>query len=87
MIQKLGDYGLGVFIPHQHKDGIVSPLDPDVVQLESNLEVYFVSRSDPRLQNSSVVGWSWNKDKARVSAACMCNPDHFPGGCCWKEDD
>jgi hypothetical protein len=86
MIRRLGDHGLGVFIPHQHKDGVVQPLGPDTIQLESNLQISFVSRDDPRLQNSSVIGWTWDKDKARVSAACGCNPDHFPGGCSWQDE-
>ena len=87
IIQKLSEHGLGVFIPHQHENGVVRPLDPDTVQFESNLEVSFVARDDPRLKNSSIIAWTWNKDRARVSAACACNPDHFPGGCVWREDD
>jgi hypothetical protein len=82
MIKELGKYGLGVFIPHGHTDrGGFVPLPSNTVQLESNLKVSFVKKNDPVLKESTIVGWAWDKKKARIVAACACRGNHYPGGC------
>ena len=84
IIQQLGKHGLGVFIPHAHtSDGFV-PLPRDVISMESDLKVSFVTTDDPILDDATVVGWVWDSHAARVAAACACRGNHFPGNCSSK---
>lgn len=82
MIKRLGDYGLGVFMPHIHDENGFSPLPAHIVQLESDLKIEFSDRSSEKVQNASAVGWVWDANKATVTTACMCtgvnhDPDHW----------
>lgn len=73
MIRRLADYGLGVFMPHLHpEEGGFRPLPRDVVQLERELQISFVSDTDPILKDSMPIGWVWDKEKARVACTCYC---------------
>jgi hypothetical protein len=86
MIKALAEHGLGVFIPHMHTEGGgFAPLPTDTVQMESDLSISFVKNNDPILANATVVGWVWDKQKARVAAACACSGNHFPGSCSSSE--
>jgi hypothetical protein len=84
MIRRLGDYGLGVFMPHLHNEDGFAPLPPNIVQLESDLKVEFIDRLSPKVQGASPVGWVWDGEKSVVTTACMCtgvshDPDHWTG--------
>lgn len=84
MIKRLGEYGLGVFMPHLHTQNGFEPLPSNIVQLESDLKIEFVERSSLEVQGAAPVGWVWDADKAIVTAACMCtgvdhDPDHWTG--------
>jgi len=84
MIQKLSEYGLGVFMPHVHTEKGFEPMPKEIVQLESDLMVEFLSRYDPKVQGATPVGWIWDEDRAMVTTACMCtgvnhDPDHWTG--------
>lgn len=84
IIQQLGKHGLGVFIPHAHTSEGFVPLPRDVISMESDLKVSFVTADDPILGDATVVGWVWDSDAARVAAACACRGNHFPGNCSYK---
>lgn len=84
IIQQLGKHGLGIFIPHAHTSEGFVPLPRDVVSMESDLKVSFVTTDDPILDDATVVGWVWDSDAMRVVAGCACRGVHFPGGCVYK---
>ena len=83
MLQRLSKYQLGIFMPHIHdeKTGQFQPLDDDVMQVESGLQVCFkpteviAAQSDPFLP----VAWLWRGGVKSTSAACEMvrdlNPD------------
>jgi hypothetical protein len=71
MIKALSKCGLGVFMPHIQTRNGFEPLPTNIVQLEGDLKVSFVTTDDPKIAEASPVGWVWNEQEARA-AACFC---------------
>jgi len=70
LVRRLGDYGLGVTIPHQHADDeVMTNLAPHIVQYEDNLQVSFVGENDPILAGSVPVAWMWDSG-LRIVGRC-----------------
>lgn len=74
MIRRLGDYNLGVFMPHMHDErGAFLELPEDVVQIEEGLEVSFrpgaESAADP--ERYVPIGWAWRGDGPTAMAMCV----------------
>ena len=77
MIRELSKYGLGVFVPHMHREGAAfAPLPKGLVQLERDLKVSFVEADDPAILESIPVGWEWDGVRARVCASRYCQHDY-----------
>lgn len=72
MMRRLAEYGLGVFMPHMHNEEGFAGLPLDTVQLEGDLKVRFVPRSDPLIRDAAPVGWVWDCCAAKVVSACYC---------------
>lgn len=74
MMAQLAEYGLGVNIPHAHRDDRLVPLDSGLVATEKDLRVSFeptakVSGSPDIID----VGWRWNKETKMVELVQCCN--------------
>lgn len=83
MIQRLGEYNLGVFMPHSHDcEGRFDVLPPDCVQVEDGLRVTFKPRSLASEQRCIPVGWMWLKSGVSAGAVCVaqCTLVNTPSG-------
>lgn len=84
IIQKLSKYNLGVFMPHQHNlaSGDFEVLPDDVIQVEDDLQVSFMSKIEADQLNALPVGWVWRKDGVTGYATCVksCSYVTTPGG-------
>lgn len=72
LIRKLGQYNLGVCIPHMHRlEQDFSVLPSDTVQIEENCKVRWMLRSElSETQESVPVAWRWIDDAVHPHAAC-----------------
>ena len=84
MLRRLSDYGLGIFMPHQHdqRTGEFEPLDDDHMQVESGCKVSFqrkeriASRSDRFLP----VAWRWQAGASTPASVCEMAREDGPDG-------
>jgi hypothetical protein len=80
----LSKYNLGVFMPHQHCEltGDFEILPDDMVQIEDDLQVSFLSKSVADNLNAIPVGWQWKGEGFSASAVCisMCTVVEAPRG-------
>ena len=84
MLRRLSDYGLGIFMPHQHdqRTGEFEPLDDDHMQVESGCKVSFqrkeriASRSDRFLP----VAWRWQAGASTPASVCEMAMEEGPDG-------
>ena len=74
MIRRLGEYGLGVFMPHRHDEesGEYQLLPAGLVQVERNLQVTFEPDSDELRETCSAVAWRWDKGVEAVARCMYC---------------
>ena len=73
-IKTLADFGLGAVLLHSHgQNGDIVDIPHDVVQLEEDLSVSFVSRDDPKLQDASIVGWRFFNGEVIPTMYCKKN--------------
>ena len=74
MLRRLAEYKLGIFMPHMHGEQIggFQPLPPDLMQVESGLEVSFRPTGEIASQPHRFlpVGWFWRAGSAAPVAAC-----------------
>lgn len=74
MLQRLAEFDLGIFMPHQHDErtGQFRPLADDVMQVESGLAVRFQRLDEIENQSASFlpVGWRWRAGAPTVASAC-----------------
>ncbi|WP_309605040.1 hypothetical protein [Phenylobacterium sp.] len=74
MLQRLSEYGLGVFMPHMHDatTGRFQPLGDKLMQVESGLAVSFQPVEEIANQAGRYlpVGWCWRAGGATSAAAC-----------------
>lgn len=71
LVKDLGRRGFGICIPHEHPPaGGFLPLASHRIQYEQEQRVSFVDAGDPRLNTAVAVGWRWEDDGLRVTAAC-----------------
>ena len=74
MLQRLSEFDLGIFMPHQHDErtGDFQPLPDDVMQVESGLAVSFQRLDEIANQTASFlpVGWLWRAGAPTVASAC-----------------
>ena len=74
MLQRLSEFDLGIFMPHQHDErtGDFQPLPDDVMQVESGLAVSFQRLDEIANQTVSFlpVGWVWRAGAPTVASAC-----------------
>ena len=86
MLQRLSEYGLGIFMPHMHDaiTGRFQPLSDGIMQVESGLEVSFQPFEQVANQAGRYlpVGWCWRAGAATLVAACEMAPpsDNDPEG-------
>ena len=74
MLQRLSEYDLGIFMPHQHDErtGEFEPLPDNVMQVESGCKVTFqntqeiVNHADRFLP----VAWRWRAGASSPASAC-----------------
>jgi hypothetical protein len=74
MLQRLSDFDLGIFMPHQHDErtGDLQPLRDDVMQVEAGCQVSFqnareiVNHADRFLP----VAWRWRAGAAVPASVC-----------------
>ena len=74
MLQRLSEYDLGIFMPHQHDErtGEFQPLPDAVMQVESGCKVSFqpmdgiVNRTDRFLP----VAWRWRAGASTPASVC-----------------
>ena len=74
MLQRLSDFDLGIFMPHQHDErtGDFQPLPADVMQVEAGCQVSFqnareiVNHADRFLP----VAWRWRAGAAVPASVC-----------------
>ena len=92
MIRRLAPFNLGVCVPHMHLPNIdFAPLPKDLVQVEEDCRVSWISRSKLEAMPESIpVAWRWVDDGVQAAAKCMsvCSPNpkkghiktgHLPG--------
>ena len=74
MMKKLSEYGLGVFMPHQHdpETGEYTPLPKGMVSVEKDLQVSFHSTSSKEVAESRAVGWVWDGETQTAMACTVC---------------
>ncbi|NBD95199.1 MAG: hypothetical protein GVY11_01825 [Gammaproteobacteria bacterium] len=73
-LKVLSQHGMGAMHIHMHNEnGDLVPLQDGVVQLESDLEVSFVSVDDPRLKDATLVAWQHKEGEIVVTAYCQKN--------------
>ena len=74
MLQRLSEFDLGVFMPHQHDErtGDFQPLPDDVMQIESGCKVSF--RNTQEIANQAdrflPVAWRWQAGAAVPASVC-----------------
>ena len=78
MIRRLSEYNLGVYMPHLHvnENGGFAVLPKNVVQVESDLQVSFVSTEEAAKVVSVPVAWLWDDSGPVPAARCgaTCTP-------------
>jgi hypothetical protein len=79
MIQRLSEFGLGVFMPHMHTDEGFAPLPKGMVQLEEDQVVSFLPDTHERVKSAVPVGWTWDETNSKVIASCSCGGAPCPG--------
>lgn len=75
MIRRLGEYGLGVCVPHRHTATMdFDDLPDDLVQVEENCQVSWVPRDQLKsMRQMTPVAWKWQSGAADgVVAAAEC---------------
>jgi hypothetical protein len=84
MMKRLSKYNLGICMPHMHDDeqGRFQPLPQDMVQVETDLEVHFLKRSEAQKIPSVPVAWQWVDNGIESMAVCVsqCVPVHSQSG-------
>ncbi len=86
MLQRLSEYDLGIFMPHQHDErtGEFEPLPDDVMQVESGSKVSFKSAQEiaGQAERFLPVAWRWRAGAASPASACEMaiaeGPDYAP---------
>ena len=78
MLQRLSEYGLGIFMPHMHEEitGQFQPLSEGLIQVESGLKVSFASSEEVANQAGRYfpVRWYWRSGGSALVAACEMSP-------------
>ena len=84
MLQRLSEYDLGIYMPHQHDDrtGAFQPLPDDVMQVESGCKVSFQSIEMIANQTDRylAVAWRWRAGAPAPSSACEMVLGEGPAG-------
>ncbi len=72
MIKRLGEFNLGVCLPHMHLPDVdFATMPTDVVQVEKDCQVSWVARSAlEALPGSVPVAWRWHDDGVHAAAKC-----------------
>ena len=74
MLRRLSKFKLGIFMPHMHDEqtGEFRPLQDDVTQVESSLQVSFHRAKQISDQTSRFlpVGWCWRDGVAEATSVC-----------------
>ena len=83
MLRKLSEYQLGIFMPHMHDEasGEFQPLPAGILQVESGLEVSFLTAGEIVNQTNRFlpVAWTWQAGGGAPSAVCEMVWDGGPG--------
>ena len=80
MLQRLSEFDLGIFMPHQHDErtGDFQPLPDDVMQVEAGCQVSFQNAQEIVNQAGRFlpVAWRWRAGAAAPASVCeMVVPD------------
>ena len=74
MLQRLSEFDLGVFMPHQHDErtGDFQPLPDDVMQVEAGCQVSFQNTQEIVNQANRFlpVAWRWQAGAAVPASVC-----------------
>ena len=74
MLQRLSEFDLGIFMPHQHDErtGDFQPLPDDVMQVESGCRVSFQQTDEIAHQADRFlpVAWRWRDGASTPASAC-----------------
>jgi len=71
LLRRLNEYGLGVTLLHMHDaQQELIPLPDQLVQLEREQRISFVSTDSSELSGAIPVAWRWKDGKVVVSGLC-----------------
>ncbi len=72
MLKRLGDFNLGIYMPHMHtEEEDFKALPDDMVQVEENLQVSFRTRNYAKHNVNAVpVAWTWRSNGPVVGGEC-----------------
>lgn len=81
MIRELGNYGLGVYVPHMHtRELAFSNLPNELIQVEENQTIRWDRRADRAPTDLGIpVAWRWQGEGSHASAECIQT-------CSWNAD-
>ena len=73
IMKRLAEFNLGVCVPHMHRADLdFATLPSDLVQVEENLQVRWVTRDTlASLPNSVQVAWRWVDNGVSSAAECI----------------
>lgn len=75
LIQELSSYGLGVCVPHSHKeDGSIVDLPVGMVSVEQDLKVSFMLAEEVEKDHFVPIAWRWESDGVNVVSLCCKGP-------------
>ena len=84
MLQRLSEFDLGIFMPHQHDErtGDFQPLPDDVMQVESGRKVSFQNTQEIVNQTDRFlpVAWLWRAGRSTPASACEMVGEEGPDG-------
>jgi hypothetical protein len=84
MLQRLSEFDLGIFMPHQHDErtGDFQPLPPDVMQVEAGCRVSFQNTHEIAHQADRFVpvAWRWRAGAPMPASVCEMVTEEGPDG-------
>ena len=84
MLQRLSEFDLGIFMPHQHDEqtGDFQPLRGDLLQVEAGCKVTFQNSDEIARQGERFlpVAWRWRDGASMAASVCEMVVQDGPDG-------
>jgi hypothetical protein len=72
MLKELAKYNLGITMPHKHNEaGEFEVLNENEMQMENDLSVSFIPRTEAAQISSIPVSWMWSANAVNPSQQCV----------------